>query len=145
MKQIRFGGLFLPRVNNHLLPLLLCTYAIFIATTQGKTEGEQSKQPSSGSKGMDYNLITKENRYVWPDEGTVITDSEKTNVTVWFGPKGYDSKVRTTFEYWTREKENKETSQSFYEFHYRCYFENLDPTDWKTDGTEVIECNFGMH
>lgn len=40
---------------------------------------------------------------------------------------------------------NKLTGQSFYEFHYRCYFENMDPTNWKTDGTAVLECNLGKH
>lgn len=34
---------------------------------------------------------------------------------------------------------------SFYEFHYKCYFENLDPTNWKTNGEDVLECNMGYH
>ena len=77
---------------------------------------------------IDHNVITQEKGYVWPDYGTLITDSEKTNVTVQFGSNGYASKAKTTFEYWIREKKNSETKNKFHEFHYRCYFENMDPT-----------------
>ena len=90
-------------------------------------------------------LITKSSGYIWPDKGTKITDSGKKNVTVFVGPLGLQSKVKTTFEYWTREKMNMETKNIFYEFHYTCYFENLDPAKWKTDGSEILECNIGFH
>ena len=52
--------------------------------------------------GIDPKAIKKEEGYIWPNKGSKITDSNKHNVTVSFGPLGYDSKVITTFEYWTR-------------------------------------------
>lgn len=90
-------------------------------------------------------LIKKETGFVWPDKGTIITDSAKTNITVWYGSLGAASKAKTTFEYWTRQKVNPDTKNEFFEFHYACYFENMDPTNWKKDGTEVLECNVGFH
>ena len=51
---------------------------------------------------LDYSRIHANDGYVWPNEGVKIIDSEKTNVTVWFGSLGEESKVRTTLEYWTR-------------------------------------------
>ena len=90
-------------------------------------------------------LITKDTGFVWPEKGMKITDSEKTNITVWYGSLGKSAKAKTTFEYWTRQKVNPKTENSFFEFHYACYFENMDPTSWKTDGTEVLECNVGFH
>ena len=75
-----------------------------------------------------------------------VIDSEKTNVTVWFGSLGMESNVRTTFEYWTRQKLNEDTGNSYFEFHYVCYFENLDTKNWKTeDDGETLECNIGLH
>lgn len=95
--------------------------------------------------GVNPEIIAKESGYIWPDEGTDIIDSDKQNITVNFGKLGYGSKVITTFEFWTREKKNKLTKQSFYEFHYRCYFQNLDPSNWKTDGSTELQCNVGLH
>lgn len=56
--------------------------------------------------GVDPDRITKNKGYVWPDQGTQIIDSDKRNITVNFGRLGHQSKVITTFEFWTREKKN---------------------------------------
>jgi len=76
--------------------------------------------------------------YVWPEQGAKIINSKKTNVTVQYGNLGPASKVKTTFEYWIRQKKNLQSENSYYEFHYKCYFENMDDTNWKKDGTDVL-------
>ena len=37
------------------------------------------------------------------------------------------------------------SENSFYEFHYKCIFENMDDTNWKKDGTDVLKCIVGFH
>ena len=89
--------------------------------------------------------IHQKTRYVWPEELGEITESIKTNVTVQYGKLGPASKVKTTFEYWVRSKLNPVTNNTFYELHYKCYFENMDTTNWKKDGTDKLQCQIGFH
>lgn len=81
-----------------LLLLTACLMA-FVVRVGASTEDPSTSQ---SDETFDHSLITKENHYIWPEKGTIVIDSEKTNVTVWFGKLGTTSKVRTTFEYWTR-------------------------------------------
>lgn len=81
---------------------------------------------------------------MWPDETYTILDSNKTNVTLNYGSKGPGSGVETHFEYWTRKKTNTDTNSSFYELHAKCYFLNIDVTNWKTDGSNKLSCQIGF-
>jgi hypothetical protein len=75
---------------------------------------------------------------VWPDAGFEIKDSNKTNVTLSYGKLGPGTGVKTTFEYFTRVKMNNATNSTYYELHSICYFENVDTTGWKTDGSSKL-------
>ena len=95
MKTKGGGG---PCISQNSKLTFLLYASLFINNTSANYDAlrnlEESKKTSI--------VVTKENGYTWPDTGPKITDSDRHNITVWYGDLGADSNVRTTFEYWTR-------------------------------------------